>query len=386
MPDLASKSGWRTYRFDQMAVMINDRIDDPSEADVEYYVGLEHLDSDSLTIRRWGVPSDVEATKLRFRAGDIIFGRRRVYQRKLAVAHFDGICSAHAMVLRAKPEVVTPEFLPFFMQSDLFMERAKKISVGSLSPTINWKTLAQEEFALPPLEEQRRFAVILQATEVARQRYGGAGEALTTVLTSWLDTRLGRGQPVRRLGDVLLSTEYGSSTHANTDHQGAPILRIPNVLRGELDLSDLKWVRLSDDETAKYLLHSGDILMVRTNGNPEYVGRCLVVPQLPEATVFASYLIRLVVDSSMARPEYVANLLNSPDIRRQLRRSVRSSAGNFNINTAGIRGVHVPVPPLSEQDAALRELAALDVARSRCQERKCELEAIRQLIIGGLQQ
>ena len=102
-----------------MAVVVNDRIDDPAEAYVEYYVGLEHLDSESLTIRRWGAPSDVDATKLRFWAGDIIFGRRRVYQRKLAVADFDGICSAHAMVLRAKPAVALPEFLPFFMQSDL---------------------------------------------------------------------------------------------------------------------------------------------------------------------------------------------------------------------------------------------------------------------------
>ena len=110
----ASKNGWIKHRFDEMAVVVNDRIDDPAKADVEYYVGLEHLDSESLAIRRWGAPSDVGATKLRFRAGDIIFGRRRVYQRKLAVADFDGICSAHAMVLRAKPAVALPEFLPFF--------------------------------------------------------------------------------------------------------------------------------------------------------------------------------------------------------------------------------------------------------------------------------
>lgn len=110
MPESAPKYGWRKHRFDEMAVMVNDRIDDPSEAGVEYYVGLEHLDSESLTIRRCGAPSDVEATKLRFRASDIIFGRRRVYQPKLAVAHFDGICSAHAMVLRAKPAVALPEF------------------------------------------------------------------------------------------------------------------------------------------------------------------------------------------------------------------------------------------------------------------------------------
>ena len=79
----------------------------------------------------------------------------------MAVAEFDDICSAHAMVVRAKPEVVVPEFLPFLMMSDRFMNRAVEISVGSLSPTINWKTLRNEEFDLPPLEQQRRIAEVL---------------------------------------------------------------------------------------------------------------------------------------------------------------------------------------------------------------------------------
>src|SRR5258708_25409380 len=133
MPEAISVKARERHRFDEMAVLVSDRIDNPSQASEQYYVGLEHLDSDSLAIRRWGSPSDVEATKLRFKKGDIIFGRRRVYQRKLAVADFDGICSAHAMMLRARPEVALPEFLPFFMQSDVFMERALEISVGSLS-------------------------------------------------------------------------------------------------------------------------------------------------------------------------------------------------------------------------------------------------------------
>ncbi|MCA9974256.1 MAG: hypothetical protein KC413_00845, partial [Anaerolineales bacterium] len=113
----------KTWRFDQIAKNVNERVE-PGGVDVDHYVGLEHLDPDSLKIRRWGSPDDVGATKLRFKKGDIIFGRRRVYQRKLAVAEFDGICSAHAMVLRPKTDVVLPEFLPFFMQSDLFMNRA----------------------------------------------------------------------------------------------------------------------------------------------------------------------------------------------------------------------------------------------------------------------
>jgi len=100
-------------RFDEIVESIVERIH-PSEAETEYYVGLEHLDSESLKIRRWGTPEDVNATKFRFWPGDIIFGKRRCYQRKLAVAEFEGICSAHAMVLRAKEDKVDKNFLPFF--------------------------------------------------------------------------------------------------------------------------------------------------------------------------------------------------------------------------------------------------------------------------------
>jgi len=158
-------NGWTRVRFAEMAESVTERVDDPSASGVDRYVGLEHLDPGSLRISRWGVPTDVEATKLRFAAGDVVFGRRRAYQRKIALADFDGICSAHALVLRAKPNVALPEFLPLLMQSDLFFNRALAISVGSLSPTINWKDLAKQEFDLPPLADQKRIAELLWAVE-----------------------------------------------------------------------------------------------------------------------------------------------------------------------------------------------------------------------------
>jgi type I restriction enzyme S subunit len=173
----------KLYRFDQMAYPVKDKVH-PADASVERYVGLEHLDPESLQIRRWGNPEDVDSTKIPFKAGDIIFGKRRAYQRKLAVADFDGICSAHAMVLRPKTEVVLKDFLPFFMQSDVFMDRAVKISVGGLSPTINWSDLAREEFALPPLEEQRRIAEVLQAAESSRGKFHRANDSLAIALDS----------------------------------------------------------------------------------------------------------------------------------------------------------------------------------------------------------
>ena len=162
MSNIPLKSGWTMVRFDNIAQNVAVRVN-PAEAKTDNYVGLEHLDPESLHLRKWGHPSDVTGQKLTFKKGDVIFGRRRAYQRKLAIAEFDGICSAHAMVLRAKPEVILPEFLPFFLQSDLFMERAIGISVGSLSPTINWKTLKIQEFPLPPLAEQERIVAELEA-------------------------------------------------------------------------------------------------------------------------------------------------------------------------------------------------------------------------------
>lgn len=159
---LFDRTGWKRLPFGAFAESVNERVE-PSDAADEIYVGLDDLDSQNLHICRWGKGSDVIGTKLRFRKGDIIFGRRRAYQRKLAVADFDGICSAHAMVVRARPTLVLPEFLPFLMMSDRFMKRAVEISVGSLSPTINWETLKLEEFDLPFPAQQKRLAEILWA-------------------------------------------------------------------------------------------------------------------------------------------------------------------------------------------------------------------------------
>jgi len=185
--------GRMCVRFDQIATQINDRVDNPAEAGVDRYVGLEHLDPGSLLIRRWGEPTDVESTKLRFQPGDIIFGKRRVYQRKVAVADFEGICSAHAMVLRAKTGAMLPELLPFFMQSDQFMERALSISVGSLSPTINWKALAAEEFLLPSIQEQARLVEAISAADKLAEVLHDLSNRAEAVFNGLLKERIGRG-------------------------------------------------------------------------------------------------------------------------------------------------------------------------------------------------
>jgi len=158
------KSNWQRCRFDQIAKNISERVD-PNNTDLQVYIGLEHIDSGSIHIKRSGTPDDVDGQKLRCYPGDVIFGRRRAYQRKAAIATVDGFCSAHSLVLRANPDVIAQKLFPFFLHSDSFMRRTVDISVGSLSPTINWGTLKHQEFLLPPKEQQAKLAELLWAMD-----------------------------------------------------------------------------------------------------------------------------------------------------------------------------------------------------------------------------
>ena len=152
-------------RFDSIAKSITERVDNPSESGCDRYVGLEHLDPDDIHLHRWGSPLDVGSTKLRFRAGDVIYGRRRAYQRKAVLVDFDGIASAHSLILRAVDGVCLPEFLAYFLQAPIFSAKAIQISVGSLSPTINWGDLCKQEFDLPSIGESRRIVELLRAVD-----------------------------------------------------------------------------------------------------------------------------------------------------------------------------------------------------------------------------
>jgi len=257
------RSGWRTVRFGDIAENVAVRVE-PAEAQTDVYVGLEHLNPETLHLRKWGHPSDVTGQKLAFKKGDVIFGRRRAYQRKLAVAEFDGICSAHAMVVRARPEMILPEFLPFFLQSDMFMERAIEISVGSLSPTINWKTLRVQEFLLPPIEEQKRIAEILWAADETAEKYLATCQQVTNLKKTTIRQVARSNGNWLPLSDVAAKITSGSRGWATYyADSGGKFIRITNLNRGSvrIDLSDLQHVGAPQTlESERTRIASGDLL------------------------------------------------------------------------------------------------------------------------------
>ncbi len=160
-----SKAAWKRVTFGDVAVNVNANEPNPLDKGLDRYVGLDHLDPEDLRIKRWGnVAEGITFTRV-FRAGQVLFGKRRAYQRKVAVAGFNGVCSGDILVFEAKPDVLVPELLPFIVQSEGFFQHALGTSAGSLSPRTKWAELAKFEFALPPKDEQRRIAEILWAAE-----------------------------------------------------------------------------------------------------------------------------------------------------------------------------------------------------------------------------
>ncbi len=168
------KNGWTRVAFGDVVKQVRDRVD-PESSDIERYVAGEHMDTDDLKIRRWGIIGDGylgPAFHMRFKPGHVLYGSRRTYLRKVALADFEGITANTTFVLESKdPEVLLPELLPFIMQTESFHEHSIKQSKGSVNPYVNFSDLAWHEFALPPLDEQRRIAEVLGAADQVCQSW-----------------------------------------------------------------------------------------------------------------------------------------------------------------------------------------------------------------------
>ncbi|WNB75941.1 restriction endonuclease subunit S [Methylomonas koyamae] len=175
------KPGWSKVKFGEVVKLSKARCADPLAEGVERFVGLEHLEPGDLRIRRWGNVADGVTFTSLFKPGQVLFGKRRAYQRKVAVADFSGVCSGDIYVLESRDaDVLLPDLLPFICQTDAFFEHAVGTSAGSLSPRTNWSSLANFEFALPPLNDQRRIIEILSSLESLRV------ELSVAIETAWV--------------------------------------------------------------------------------------------------------------------------------------------------------------------------------------------------------
>ena len=350
LPAWIKRHEWMRLPFGAFAQSINERVE-PSQAGDEIYVGLEHLDPQDLHIRRWGKGSDVIGTKLRFRKGDLIFGRRRAYQRKLAVAEFDGICSAHAMVVRAKPDMMLPEFLPFLMMSDRFMNRAVEVSVGSLSPTINWSTLKLEEFAIPPLDQQRRIAEILWVVDEIEQNTSEMLEALerakAAIVNESVSAAHKAGQTIPLIDGCHRVTDGTHQPPKFTD-EGIPFFLVKTISSGRVDWSHTKFVspQTYGELTKRVRPKRGDLLYTAVGAT---YGVALLI-DFDDPFVFQRHIAHIIPNPTVFDSVYLSLFLNSPHGKLQSDKAAIGSA-QPTVTLTSLSRFQIPCPPLEQQKA-----------------------------------
>lgn len=372
------KSNWQLTKLGDIAKEISERVADPSASEYDRFVGLGNFVSGDLKIKNWETTENLSSSGKAFKKGDILFARRNAYLRRASLVEFNGVCSGDAFVLRENHDKIVPGFLAFVVNANGLWDYANANAAGTMSKRVKWRDLANYEFLLPPLEDQARLAELLWVMDAVVEKEKGVLEKLEvyykckrefsilkdgTTLSFKYNTRLkediNSNIKLIPLSEVLSDIRYGTSKKASKNNSGTPIIGIPNVIQEKLSLNNLNYVQLEKKESSTCILHKGDIVIVRTNGNPEYTGRSAIY-DLEEEHAFASYLIKISIDYNILDPQFLVRYLQTNTARRYFKRNATSTAGNYNINTEIIKRIPIPIISKTLQQKIISNLKIIE--------------------------
>lgn len=228
-----------------------------------------------------------------------------------------------------------------------------KQGFGSGQPNISKEKIVKTPFPLPPLEEQKRivtkieelFAKIDEIDKAQKELKELAELAEKKVLSALINEN--EDFILKKIGCLITDIRYGSSEKTDYNNTGTPVLRIPNISNGTIDFNDLKKSKSILKESL--LLKHNDILMIRSNGSRDIVGKAGLYSNEDSFYSFASFLIRIRPDTNVINANYLTLLLNSNYVREQMFSKSKSSSGINNINSKEIMAISIPVLPLSDQ-------------------------------------
>jgi len=293
-------------------------------------------------------------------------------------------------------KVVNSKFLYFYIIS----QRRNLLSHGrgGTQANINNKILRKWPLPLPPLSEQHRIVArveaLLSQINAARDRLNRVplimkkfrqavlAAACSGRLTDELD-----GYESQPAGDLFIDARYGTSNKCDYEEKDKiPVIRIPNIATSKLELSDLKYGSLTENEIDRLMLQEGDIIICRTNGSLDLVGKAAIIPNLPKKFVFASYLIRVRLNRDLLLPEYYHICLSSQIGRDHIEEMARSTAGQFNLNLEILRSMPIPLPLLEEQHEIVSRVDALFALADQIEHQEVgatkRTEALTQAVLG----
>lgn len=374
------KPGWSLVKFGDVVQLSKARCADPLAEGVERYVGLEHLEPGDLRIRNWGHVADGVTFTSVFQPGQVLFGKRRAYQRKVAVADFSGVCSGDIYVMESKDEnVLLPELLPFICQTDAFFEHAVGTSAGSLSPRTNWTSLADFSFELPSIDDQVRLIELLLVALKSADAYKDAVQVAQRMLRSSLVSIFaldGHSPATSEISQAALRPGWrlvpaselcvapitkGATPPGGTGaiDTGIPFLKVYNLtFDGKLDFT-INPTFISEEahsgELRRSQIAAGDVLM-NIVGPP--LGKVSIVPSgFPSANINQA-IARFRIQESSASTFMAAYLLSDWAQRWFSARSKKTS-GQKNLTLELCQTLPVPFP---QDDCLSNVISSIDAA------------------------
>ena len=321
-------------------------------------VGLEHLIPSQITLTAWGNSSDNTISKV-FHKGQVLFGRRRAYLKKAAVAPFDGLCSSDITVIEAKANLILPELLPFVIQNDAFFDYAVGKSAGSLSPRVKWEHLKKYEFELPGMDEQRKLAELLWSMVEAKEAYQELLRQTDDLVKARFIEMFGdaieneMGWPQMPLCKVLAegcTVTYGIVKTGDDIPNGVPVFRPVDISQGHVPVrSELKRTSQKISDCYRRTLLQGDELLITVRGS---IGETFQISDEFAGCNVARNIVPLRANPQLLSQGFLKAVLDSAAFQRRLSELTKGVALK-GINMNEFKMCPVILPPLPRQEQFL---------------------------------
>jgi type I restriction enzyme, S subunit len=398
-------SKWEKVKLKDICRNVTQSEKNPLEKGIERYIGLEHLDSESLKINRWGLVAEGTSFTRKFQKGQILFGKRRAYQKKAAVPDFDGVCSGDLLVLEAIEDRIIPEILPHIIQNDLFFDYAVGTSYGSLSPRTKWSHLANFDLFLPNKELQREILkkinilmqvidkqeLLLNNTRIYRKKL------LNKLLIKGINnlvfkkTKIGEIpeswelKSIKDYGKCIRGVSYKPETDlekCDTDNT-VRLLRSNNIQEGKLNTDELVYVKSYKVKEEQYL-RNGDIVICMANGTKKLVGKNTFFKLNDDYCYTVGSFCSFYRANNNIDTKYIYYLLNSNIYKKNL--LILLSGSNINnLKNSDIEGINFPFPPkIEEREKIVEILEATDETVESIEKYLQNLKELKKVIFNNM--
>lgn len=252
--------------------------------------------------------------------------------------------------------IISKRYLMYFLFSDLFQLAIKNVGSRAAQAGFNKNDLEKILIDVPSIEEQNRIVSLLDKADEIRAKKKLANDKLDEFLKSTFISMFGdpvndKTIPKEHLEKYLVYVQNGISRRRKIPQNiGEIVFRIKEIRENYIDYSDINRIPLDDKEKDKYRININELLFIRVNGNKDYVGRNTVFRGYNEDTFFNDHIMRVKINESELNPIYLSRFLNLPFGKEEIKKYVKTSAGQFTINQHGLGSVELPIPPIEDQN------------------------------------